>query len=135
MRRSIMLEPEPRVVPTSAWEWKVPLILLLTGIVVSVTGAYMVDDIRGAAFELYFIAVMLAVELPLMIVAMLATATVVGVSYGVLKTPILKMAAIIIVTLTLLQLCVWAEVPLVGILIAVPVVFYLFANFFDQNAY
>jgi hypothetical protein len=119
--------------PASVWEWKVPLALLLVGLTVLALGTTTAEASSGLAATLLGMAMILVLHVALTIGAMYLTARLLGVSFGLLKTAVLKLAAITVFTLSLNQVGDWLGQPLLGWLVAVAVSLYLFSYCFDLD--
>jgi hypothetical protein len=100
---------------------------------VLVTGAFLAEEPTGPAGTWPGLALVLAVYVPLTVAAMYPTAALLGMSFGFLKTAILKLAAITVFTLSLNQVADWWGYPVVGWIVAVAVSLYLFSYAFDLD--
>ena len=116
------------------WEKKAPLILFSIGLLILLIAAFAVGGPLGTAGALIALAFILALYLPLTVAAMYIVAGILGVSFGILKTAILKLAAITLFTAAIDQVGAWIGFPVTGLLASVIVSFFLFSNFFDLDA-
>lgn len=116
------------------WEKKAPLILFGIGLLILLIAAFAVGGPRGTAGALIALAIILALYLPLTVAAMYIVAGILGVSFGILKTAILKLAAITLFTAAIDQVGAWVGLPVTGFLVAVAASFFLFSYFFDLDA-
>jgi hypothetical protein len=112
---------------------KVPLALLLVGLAVLVVGAFFAKDTHGPAATLLGIALTLIVYIPLTVGAMYLTASLPGVSFGILKTAVLNLAAITVFAHAPNQVADWLRHPLLGWLAAVAASLFLFSYCFDLD--
>jgi hypothetical protein len=75
----------------------------------------------------------LLIYVPLTVAAMYLAASLLGVSYGILKTAMLKLAAIALFTGSLHLVGDWLGYPISSWLVAALVSLYLFSNCFDLD--
>jgi len=132
------LRPDPpdRFEPAwsvTAWEWQIPLALLVVGLIALLIGASLVGGPRGTAGALLDIVVYLVIYVPLTIAAMYLTAYIFGLAFGFLKTAVIKLAAISVFTEAVDKLGDWLGHPFVGWIAAVLVTYYLFSYCFDLD--
>jgi hypothetical protein len=117
----------------SRWEWKVPLAVFLVGLSALVAAAFTIGGFTDAARATVYLALVLLISVPLTIAAMYIVAGLLGVSFGLLKTAVLKLAAIAVFSTAVNVLANGAGHPLLGWLGSVAVTFYLFSQFFDLD--
>jgi hypothetical protein len=113
-----------------ASEWVVPAVLLAVGLLLSLVGVLMTEGAAGARELLVFVAVRLAVSVPLTIAGMYVVAPLLGVSFGPLGLAVLKLAAISALTLGIATTGELMDWSIIGYLIAVLVGWVLFSYFF-----
>ena len=116
------------------WETKAPLALFGIGLLILLIAAFALEGPTGTAGALIGLTIILAIYLPLTVAAMYIVAGIIGVSFGILKTAILKLAAITLFTAAINQIGDWLGFPISAWFVAVGVSFFLFSNFFDLDA-
>jgi hypothetical protein len=116
------------------WEWQAPVALLAIGLVVILVEAFLAGGSEGATGSVLGIIIGLVVEVPITIVAMYVVAGFLSISFGILKTAILKLAVMIVFTAAIML--AGRALGLTGLawLLALGVYFFLFSNFFDLDA-
>lgn len=119
--------------PESAWEVKIPLLLLIIGMVILIAGSFLFTDLVETLYVLASIALILLLYVPLTIAAMYIVAVLLDISYGFLKTALLKLASITIFSVSLNHLGEWFGVWILGWLFALAATYYLFSSFFDLD--
>lgn len=126
-----MIEWEEGSARGAAWEWKIPLALFLAGLAALLAWGFQETGPEGAASTALFLALVLFFYLPSVIAAMYLTAWILGVSFGIFKTALLKMAGLLLFTLALnlygehYHLLIWSW------LAGVALTYLLFSQAFD----
>jgi hypothetical protein len=120
--------------PASLWEWQAPLGLLLVGLAMIAGAAYSAAGTSALVHALVHVGVILLVFVPFTILAMIPVAALLKISFGILKTAILKLAAITTFTTALQMLGALWGFYFFGLFLAVVVSYFLFSKFFDLDA-
>jgi hypothetical protein len=119
-----------------AWlEYQVPLILFSIGFVALLGSAIALTGWSGVVWAVFFILAVLFVQVPITIVGMYILGAVLGIGYGLLKSAVLKLAAIEMVVASILVTGVVVGYPAVALLILSPLASWaLFSVLFDLDA-
>ena len=128
-KKRTKLEPSN---PQSAWEWKAPLGLLTFGIVVLAT-RYSKLDLADGVPAWILLPLVVLVHVPIAIGAMYFAAAMLDVSFGYLRTAILKLASIAVLNLAIAEMGNQLEAPPLGLMLALPVSYVLFKKMFDLD--
>jgi len=119
---------------TGFWEWQAPLAALLIGVVALAAlfaTALGVFDLR---VTLILFAIILLLYLPITVGLMFPVAYLLSVSFGFIHTAILKIAAIVLLSLAIDWWARYYDHPLVGWIFSVLLTLALFSYFFDLDA-
>ncbi len=93
-----MLIADETIETASAWEWKIPLGLMIFGLPILVIHGLAIEGARGGATVLLGIGVLLLVYLPITIAAMFIAAPLVDLTFGEFGPAIAKIAGIYVFT-------------------------------------
>lgn len=117
------------------FEWVVPGVLLVIGLVLAFVGAVGASKL-GAGFTMVVLAVSLVVSVPLTIAALMAIGMVMGIEYGRLGPAVLKIAAITCVATGIMYVGAWLKLPgMIVFPISCFVTFALFMTQFDLDTW
>jgi hypothetical protein len=119
---------------TSPWEWKIPLGLLIFGLLILVIHGFATAGAKGGGGVLLGIGIQLVVYLPLTIVAMFLAAALLEINFGELVPAILKIAGIYVFTAGLLDVGSTLGHPILGGLLGVGASLFLYSKAFDLTA-
>jgi len=114
----------------SAREFRVPGILLVIGLTAFLASAFKIGGGAGAVSAGILVALVLLVELPITIAGMYLLAALLGISYGLLRSAILKLAAITMLAAGSELAGIAFGYPLLGDLVIIPFLCYLFGFLF-----
>ena len=114
----------------SPLEFRVPVILLVIGFTALLASAFVIGGGAGAFSAGIQLALVLLVELPITIAGMYLLAALLGISYGLLRSAILKLAAITMLGAGSSLAGVASGYPLMGELVIIPLLCYLFGLLF-----
>jgi hypothetical protein len=146
--RVVMDEPPIHVPPESAWEFRIPVILLAVGSVAllgsaiaSVAGGLSALKVQSdwvmttylAATMVFGFVLLVLVEVAVTIAMMYVLAAVLGISYGLLGSAVLKLAAINVFLPALWLMGTYAGHPILTSFALVPLSWYLFSSLFDLD--
>jgi hypothetical protein len=130
--RVIMDDPPVHVPQESPWEHSIPVRLLAFGFIALLGSSIAIGGYsRGALAAGMLFALVLFVEVPLTIAMMYVLAAVLGISYGELRSAVLKLAAINIFLAGFWLMGMEFGHPFLTTLVLVPLSWYLFSRLFD----
>jgi hypothetical protein len=119
----------------SLLEFRVPAIVFAVGFVAFLASAFAMSGGAGALTHGVSLAVVLLVQIPVTIAGMYLLAALLGISYGLLGSAILKLAAI---TMCVAGFSMAGDAlghPILARLALAPIYWYLFSLFFDLDAW
>jgi hypothetical protein len=129
-----MLTPDERIEETSPWELKVPLGLLIFGLLILVIHGFATAGAKGGWSVLLDIGILMVVYLPLTIIAMFIAASVLEISFGEFGPAILKIAGIYVFTAALLDVGSTLGHPILGGLLSLVASLLLYSQAFGLTA-
>jgi hypothetical protein len=118
-----------------AKEFKVPCVLLVSGLAIYLAFGLLSGGPTGAAMVLLANAIELAVLVPLGIAACFIVAAILSTSFGSIGTASLKLAAIMVFPTSMLLFLALLIGPIFSILIAIPLYWYLIGVLFDLEPF
>jgi hypothetical protein len=124
----------PRPEARSPWERKVPLALLVLGLLILVTGGFAVAGVRGGMGALVGRALLLAVDLPFTLGAMFLTAYLLDISFGEFGPAVLKIAGVSVLASALFDVGDRAGHPILGWVVGLVASLVLYGKVFDLTA-
>jgi hypothetical protein len=119
----------------SLLEFRVPAILFAVGFVAFLASAFALSGGAGALKFGVSLGLVLLVQIPVTIAGMYLLAVVLGISYGLLSSAILKLAAIAMCVAGLSMAGDALGHPILGRLALVPIFWYMFSLLFDLDAW
>ena len=134
--RIVMDEPPIRVAQESPREFAVPVLLLAVGLVALLGSAIAIGGGgRGALAAGVLCALVLLVELPFTIAVIAILGATLGISYGLLRSALVKLAAITIFALGFSLMGEAFGHPFLMQIALMPVSWYLFGALFELDAW
>jgi hypothetical protein len=121
------------VARVSPREYRIPLILLEGGFVVWLAATIATHGGAGALAAGKTLSLVFLVQIPLMIAGLHLLAALLGISYGLLQSAILKLAAITLLGLGLSGLGEAVGHPIIALLAVVPLSWFLFGFLFELD--
>jgi hypothetical protein len=118
----------------SPWEWKVPLGLLVVGLLTLLIHGLAGSGAEGGKGVLIGVGVLLVVYLPLTIAAMFIAAPLLDISFGELGPAVLKIAGLYVFTAALADVVGTVAHPVAGVLLALVVSLVLYSKAFGLTA-
>jgi hypothetical protein len=122
------------VEPTPPWELKIPVALLIFGLLILLIHGLVSAGISGGAGVLINIGLLLVVYLPLTIIAMFIAAPILDLSFGELRPAILKIAGLYIFTAAVQDVGGAMGHPILGGIIALGLSLFLYSKAFSFTA-
>jgi hypothetical protein len=118
----------------SPWERKIPLFLLVLGLLKLVAHGFAVAGPGGGMIVMVKTALLLVVYLPLTIVAMFIAARLLEINFGEFGPAVLKIAGVYVFASALQEIGATVGHPIVGWVVGLAVSLYLYGKAFDLNA-
>ncbi len=123
---------EPVVEPGVTPEWVPPTIILALGLVLAVGGMAVTQGRLGFVAGLAVVGIHLVVTVPLSIAGLFISAPLLGITFGTIGMAVLKLAAINVLTLSIVLTTMFGGAPAVfGYTLAAPVGWLLFHWLFE----
>jgi hypothetical protein len=119
---------------TSPWELKIPLGLLIFGLLILVIHGFATAGAQGGGTVLLGIGSLMVVYLPLTVIAMFIAASVLEISFGEFWPAILKIAGIYVLTAALLDVGIALGHPILGGLLGLAASLVLYSQAFSLTA-
>ena len=119
---------------TSAWEWKVPLGLLIVGLAVLVIHGLATMGAKGGAAMLLGLGLLLGIYLPITIAAMFIAAPLVDVTFGEFGPAVLKIAGIYVFSSAIQDVAATTVHPALGWALGLGASLALFRKAFELDS-
>jgi hypothetical protein len=133
--RVIIDEPAIRVPPESPREFLTPVVLFVIGLIALLGSAIAIHGGAGALAAWVLFAFVCLVQVPITIAGMYLLTALLGISYGLLRTALLKLAAITAFVLGFTLLGDACGYPILTQFLLLPVSWYLFGALFDLDVW
>jgi hypothetical protein len=133
--RVIIDEPAIRVPTESPREFLTPLVLLVIGLIALLGSALAIHGGAGVLAAWVLFALVCLVQVPITIAGMYLLTAVLGISYGLLRSALLKLAAITTFVLGFTLLGDAFGYPILTQFLLLPVSWYLFGALFDLDVW
>jgi hypothetical protein len=133
--RIILDEPPIHVTPDSPREFRRPLFILAVGLVALLASAITIGGGVGALEAGLLFAFVCLVQVPITIAVMYLLAAVLGISYGLLRSALLKLAAITIFVIGFSLVGEVCGYPILAQMALLPLSWYLFGSFFELDVW
>jgi hypothetical protein len=119
---------------TSLWDLKIPLGLLIFGLLVLVIHGFATAGVKGGGGVFLDIGILLVVYLPLTILAMFIAAPLLDVTFGEFGPAVLKIAGLFMFTAGLLDVGSTVGHPVLGWIVAYGASLFLYSKVFSLTA-
>jgi hypothetical protein len=124
----------PRPEEGSPWEWRIPLALLVSGLLILATHGLAVGGVRGGVGVLVGIAVLFAVDLPFSLAALFIAAYLLDIDFGEFGPAVLKLAAVGVFAGAWFDAGARAGHPILGGVVGVGASLFLYGKLFKLTA-
>ena len=129
-----MLTEDETIETTSAWEVKVPLVLLVFGLAILVIHGLATGGAKGGATMLLGIGLLLLIYLPITIAAMFIAAPLVDVTFGEFGPAVLKIAGIYVFSSAIQDVAATTVHPALGWALGLGASLALFRKAFELDS-
>ena len=128
-------DQEEFIEETSPWDLKIPLGLLMFGLLVLVIHGFATSGAKGGGSVLLGIGILLLVYLPLTIIAMFIAAPILDISFGEFWPAVLKIAGLFIFTSALQDVGSTVGHPVLGWIVGLAASLFLYSKAFGLTAW